>query len=275
MTDLRGATVLVTGASAGIGAAVARRFAREGANLVLVARGRPALDALATELRDLGGFGAPPLVIPADVGDVDACLRVIDEATQHFGRLDVVVNNAGMHLRGPFADHDARGLGQMVDVNLRGPLVLTRAALPYLQASPVGAVVQVASLAGCVPLPNSATYSSTKAGLRFLSLALAEELRGSGVRVAVVNPGPVDTGFIMDDLDSVSDLTFSQPLSTADAVAAVVVDAARGGADEVCIPALSGRLTTVTYLFPGLARALRPWLERRGRAAKARLRARG
>jgi hypothetical protein len=183
------------------------------------------------------------------------------------------VNNAALHHRGPVSSVAPEDLVAMVDVNLRAVVDLTVRALPHLRARGGGVVVQVASLAGCVPTPGSATYSATKFGVRAFSRALDEELRGSGVRIKVVSPGPVDTGFILDDLEHVTDLTLSQPMSTAGEVAEAVLDVMVNDAFEIKMPAASGVLTTLGYVAPGLARLLRPMLERKGRAAKARLRA--
>ena len=262
-----GKVVVITGASAGIGEAAARRFAAEGAWIVPVARGAERLEAVAASLRT-GGARVHPIV--ADVGDPADCARIIEETAAAFGRIDVLVNNAGMHFRGPFADKDPAGLAAMVDVNLRSPVLLIGLALSHLRETR-GAIDNVASLAGRVPLAGSATYSATKFGLRALSLALHEELASLGVRVSVVSPGPVDTGFIRDELHTVSDLTLSQPMSTADQVAAAVVDCAWTGEAEVAMPRVSGWLTTLGYVWPGLSRALRPLMIRRGRAHRARL----
>ena len=117
-------------------------------------------------------------------------------------------------------------------------------------------------------------YSATKFGLRGFSMALADELRGSGVTVSCVSPGPVDTQFIMAELDSVTDLTMSQPLVTADQVAALVVASAIDGRLERDTPRLSGALATMGYIAPSLRHALRPMLERRGRRNKQKLRER-
>jgi hypothetical protein len=164
-------------------------------------------------------------------------------------------------------------LGVMIDVNLRAPILLSRMVLPYLQEAGGGAIVQVASLAGRVEVPGSATYSASKFGLRAFSRALGEELAGSGITVSVVSPGPVSTPFILQDLDRVTDLTLSQPMSTAEDVARRIVRAAAEGRVEYVVPAASRYLTTLGYLSP-LARAwIRPWMERRGRQHRARLEA--
>jgi short-subunit dehydrogenase len=263
-------TVVITGASAGIGLACARQFARAGANLVIVARGATELERARAELARLG----PVLAIAADVAHADAPARIVAATLAEFGALHVLVNNAGMHARGELADQDADDLAAMVDVNLRAPIVLTRHALPHLVASGRGAIVNVASLAGKVPTAGGVVYSATKFGLRAFSMALADELRGRGVTVSCVSPGPVDTQFIMAELDTVSDLTMSQPLVSADAVAALVLASARDGRAERSTPRLSGALATLGYVAPSVRRLLRPLLERRGRRNKARLRAR-
>ena len=266
-----GKVVVITGATAGIGEACARKFASEGARVVLVARGQEALDRVSAEI---GAAGGACLAVPTDVGDDAALSALIERTVAEYGALDVLVNNAGLHYRGPFAERTPEELARMVDVNLRSPVLLTALALPHLRASGAGRVINVASLAGCVPTPGSAVYSATKFGLRALGYAMSEELRHENVVVSAVSPGPVDTGFIMTDLDNVTDLTFSQPIRTADQVADAVLDCAADGKLERKLPLASGYLTTIGYLFPRLARALRPMLERRGARTKARLRRR-
>ena len=264
-----GVTVLITGASLGVGAACARAFADKGANLVLIARRREPLERIAGEI------DRPERVMTAalDVSDHAAFQSLLEEVLARFGSIDILVNNAGFHQRGPFEQVSPEDLGRMVDVNLKAPVVLTRLCLPHLKQSRRAAVINVASLAGRTPVPGSATYSATKFGLRALGLALAEEMRESGIKFASVSPGPIDTGFIMDDIDEVTDLTFSQPISTAEEVAEAVVALVDNRRLDQPMPAISGYLTTLSYLFPSLGRALRPMLERKGRRTKARLKA--
>lgn len=262
-------TVILTGASAGVGAATARKFAEAGANLVLVARGKKQLEAIAEELRDKSQVE----IFAMDVADAEACVNVFKKADFEFGRVDILINNAGFHQRGNVDSVSAEDLGRMIDVNLRAPIMLTRIALPYLRDAGGGAVINVGSLAGRTPVPGSAAYSASKAGLRAFTYAIADELRDSGIKFAVVSPGPIDTGFIMSDIDAVSDLTFSQPLSTAEEVAQTILDLCGNRQAEQSMPPLSGLLTTATYLFPWLGRAVRPRLAAKGRSVKKKLKA--
>jgi short-subunit dehydrogenase len=258
--------VLITGASTGIGAAAARMFAAEGARVVLAARSRAALDTLASELRAAGHEAE---VVSTDVADMEAMRRLVARAVEWGGRLDVLVNNAGVNHRGEIEHLSPEQLAQLVQVNLAAPIVLCRLCLPHLKQHR-GAIVNVASLAGRIPVVHEATYSATKFGLRAFSFALAEELAPLGVRVSVVSPGPVDTGFIMEDLDHVPDLVFSQPMSTAEQIAELVIECAVDGRIERMRPEFGARMATLGYLFPALRRALTPMMERRGRVAKQR-----
>lgn len=259
-------TAVITGASAGVGAATARAFAAEGANLVLAARSADKLQALAGEL------GA--IAVAADVTQAHAAQTLVERTVETYGGLDVLVNNAGCNNRGPVASLEPEALAQIIDTNLRAPILLTRTALPHLQAAD-GAVVNVASIAGQMPLPDEATYSASKFGLRAFTYALAGELAGSGVSASVVSPGPIETGFILDDPDSVPDIVFSQPMSTAAEIADLIVACAVDGRTERSQPYSSHLTATLGYLFPRLPPLLRPALERKGRRAKQRYLAHG
>jgi len=260
-------TVIITGGSEGVGAAAARKFAAAGANLMLVARGKRNLELIADELRDKTRVE----IFAMDVSDPEACVDLFKKAEFEYGRVDILVNNAGYHQRGPAESVDARDLGKMVDVNLKAPIMLSRIALPYLRESDGGAIINVGSLAGRTPVPYSAAYSASKSGLRAFTYAMFEELRDSGIKMAVVSPGPIDTGFIMSNIDEVSDLTFSQPISTAEDVAQAVLDLCGNKQREKSLPAISGLLTTIMYLLPWLGRLVRPLFERKGASVKRKL----
>jgi short-subunit dehydrogenase len=263
-------TVIITGGSEGVGAAVARSFADAGANLMLVARGKRNLESVAEELRDKTRVE----IFAMDVSDPEACVDVFRKTEFEFGRVDILINNAGFHKRGPAESVDPADLGKMIDVNLKAPIMLTRIALPYLREAGGGAIINVGSLAGRTYVPNSAAYSASKNGLRAFTYSLYEELRDSGIKVAVVSPGPISTGFILADIDQTSDVTFSQPMSTPEEVAQVILDLCGSNRREQSMPAMSGFLTTVMYLMPWLGPLMLPVLIRKGARVKRRLKAR-
>jgi short-subunit dehydrogenase len=268
-----GKVVLITGASRpdGIGAAAAQRFADEGASVAITARGAAGLEAVAARIRERGGTAR---AFPADLGDPAACEALLGAVVEALGGLDVLVNNAGANVRGAVEKQDPAALANIIQVNLVAPIVLTRLAIPRLRARGGGSVVQVASIAGQIPLDGEATYSASKHGLRAFSFALREELAGSGIHVAVVSPGPVETGFLLDEIDDVPDIVFGNPMSTADEVAALIVESAVDGRRERTIPVSTGVLARLGAALPPLRRAFVPSIERRGKAAKEAFRAR-
>jgi short-subunit dehydrogenase len=253
---------LVTGASSGIGLAVARKWIQGGGRVALVARSRDRLDQVA---RELGPERA--VSFPLDVRDRPALLGLPKKVVDRFGRLDVVVQSAGVNFRGPLLERSVEELAAVLEANLLSPVLLTRAALPFLKAG--GAVVNIASLAGKVPVPHEAAYSASKAGLRAFGRALEAELREARIAVSTICPGPVDTGFLADT-EQVPDLVFSQPMSSAERVADETLRAIDAGLKEVDVPRLSGVLATLGYLYPSLFAALRPVLEMRGARNKRR-----
>lgn len=268
LSTFKNKTVLITGASAGVGEACARYFAHAGANLALVARGEAALHKIADELREL----TQVLTITADVTETASCKNIVEQVVNRFSDIHLLINNAGVHHRGEFSTVHADHVAAMVDVNLRAPLYLTALVLPYIKQTGEGAIVMVGSLAGRAPLQGAATYAATKGGLRAFTYALADELRDSAIAVAVVSPGPINTGFIMDSIDEVEDIVYSQPMSTAEAVAENIGKLAMGQQVEITMTWFAGKLTTLGYLFPSLRRVLRKALYAKGRKNKDKYR---
>jgi NAD(P)-dependent dehydrogenase (short-subunit alcohol dehydrogenase family) len=175
---------LVTGGSSGIGLAIARMLRDEGFGLTLVSRRTEKIEAAAQEL------GAT--AVAADVGEADECARAVEQHRSQFGRLDVLVNSAGVGIAGTVADLPAKHFDLQVGVNLRGLFLVTQAAIPLLRESH-GLVVNLASIAGTLPTPGLATYGATKAAVISLTKSLNEELDGDGVRAVAICPGFVDT----------------------------------------------------------------------------------
>ncbi len=175
---------LVTGGSSGIGLAVARLLRDEGYDLTLVSRTPEKIEAAAADL------GATAVV--ANVADPDDCARAVAEHRERFGRLDVLVNSAGVGIGGLVEYLDLKKLDLQLDVNLRGLFLVTQAAIPLLRETR-GWIVNLASIAGTLPTPGLATYSATKAAVIALTRSLNAELDAAGVRAIAICPGLVDT----------------------------------------------------------------------------------
>ncbi|MCF6436273.1 SDR family NAD(P)-dependent oxidoreductase [Pseudoalteromonas sp. MMG022] len=273
MTEYTYPTILITGASKGVGAACAHAYANaypQGVNLVLVARNLAPLEQVKMQLASY--TNCQVLLVQADVASLGDCERIIAQTVEQFNNINVLVNNAGLHHRGEFCKLHAQQVAAMVDVNLRAPLVLTSLVLEHMQADGPNAVVMVGSLAGLTPLQGAATYSGTKAGLRAFTYALHDELASQHTNIAVVSPGPIDTGFIMDEIDQVEDIVYSQPMSSAEQVADAVVRLSQSDKTEIAMPKASGKLATFSYLFPRFRRSVRGLLYRIGAKNKAKYR---
>ena len=190
---LQGTVALVTGASSGIGEATAVALAERGARVAIVARRRDRLESLADRIGD----GA--LVIEADVTQVEQAERAVGQTADELGRLDILINNAGVMLLGPVQDAPLEEWERMIDVNVNGLLYCARAALPHLIAAAedgprqVADMVNISSVAGRVARRGSGVYNLTKFGVGAFSESLRQEVAGRHVRVALVEPGAVDT----------------------------------------------------------------------------------
>ena len=181
---------IVTGAGRGIGRAVAEALAGQGATVVLAARTRSELAAVAETIRNAGGQA---LAVPTDVTQDAHVGALVDQAVGQFGRVDILVTAAGVAAFGPVAGAKVEDWDPMLAVNLRAVMVSCRAVLPPMIRQRSGTIVNVSSVAASRPIAGAAAYAATKAGVVAWSRVLAEELRADGVRVGVISPGAVDT----------------------------------------------------------------------------------
>jgi short-subunit dehydrogenase len=254
--ELRGSTALVTGASAGIGLAVARRLAQSGANLVLAARRPEPLEEAAASLRALG---VKTIAVPTDVSHLDALEALVDRAIGEFGNIDVLVNNAGVEAFRPFEELPLDRIADTIAVNLTAALQLTRLVIPHMLRAGRGHVVNMASTAGKFGIAYGATYGTTKAGLVNFSHALRAEYHGRGISTSAICPGFTEQGGIYDRMrqQSASQSPFLVGSTTAERVAEAVVRAIERDQAELIVnwPPLRP-LTAFVALFPTLGGAL-------------------
>ena len=190
--DLAGKVVFITGGSRGLGLALARRFAEEGARLAITARSEEDLQAAAADLR---GRGANVLAVPSDVREEAQAQSVVERIVDHFGRLDVLVNNAGVIQVGPLAEMEKADFAEAMETHFWGAYHCTQAALPHLgRPEPSARIVNIASVGGLVAVPHLAPYSASKFALVGYSDGLRAELAGRGIQVTTVCPGLMRTG---------------------------------------------------------------------------------
>jgi NADP-dependent 3-hydroxy acid dehydrogenase YdfG len=203
---LSGTVALVTGASSGIGQAAAADLAARGASVALVARRTDRLEELSSQITDGGGKA---LTITADVTDQEQAKAAVARTVEELGRLDTVVNNAGVMLLGPIVDAPSEEWDRMVDLNVKGLLYVAHAALPHLLAAAeqgprqVADLVNISSVAGRVARNGSGVYNATKHAVGAFSESLRQEVTGRHVRVSLVEPGAVDTELASHNRDEI------------------------------------------------------------------------
>ena len=217
---LSGKTAIITGAARGIGAAIARTFSKEGANLVLADIDEAALRSLADEL------GGLPVV--ADISSEEGAASVVDAAVKEFGSLEILVNNAGIARDGIILRMKAEAFDDVIRVNLRGPFLMSRAAAKQMIKARYGKIINIASVVGLIGNAGQANYSASKGGLIALTMTLAKELGGRGIRVNAIAPGFIQT-----------EMTESLPeAATAGFLNKVLLGGAAGSPEDVAETAL-------------------------------------
>ena len=236
---LSGEVALVTGASSGIGAATAHELAGRGANLVLAAR---RTDALERQVRAIERAGGRAIAVPTDLTDPEQVKRLVASARGAFGRIDVLVNNAGAIWSKRLSNTSLEEIDALVDTNLLSMILLTREVLPEMIARRHGAVISVGSVAG--RLAVEPLYSATKFGVRGFSVALRRQVAGSGVSVSVVEPGNIRTA-----MTAGIDKGLPEPELVARTIADLVVHPRR----EVIVPRRHQLLIWIEHVLPDVA----------------------
>jgi NAD(P)-dependent dehydrogenase (short-subunit alcohol dehydrogenase family) len=190
---LDGKVAIVTGASKGIGEAIAEALARQGAKVVVSSRKQEAVDAVAERLRK---DGLEATGIAAHMGDMEQVKRLLDKTVQHYGGVDIIVNNAAINpVFGPIVEADARAFDKIMDVNVKGPMELSKWAYPVMKARGGGAVINISSIEGIRPGLGLGMYSISKSALIALTKVMAREWGSDQIRVNVICPGLVRTKF--------------------------------------------------------------------------------
>jgi NAD(P)-dependent dehydrogenase (short-subunit alcohol dehydrogenase family) len=236
---LAGEVAIVTGASSGIGAATAKELGRRGAVVVLAARRVNELEAQASAIT---GAGYRAVAIPADVTDAVQVTRLLERTVELFGRVDVLVNNAGLAWREPYIENSTEQITHIVNVNLLGAILMTHAILPGMLERHRGAIIFVASVAAHIAVDP--LYCATKFGLRGFSLSLYRELANSGVSASVVSPG-----FVSTPMNRHMQLHMPGPELVAKTIADLAVHPRR----EVVVPFYYRPLIAGERLFPWVA----------------------
>lgn len=244
--QLAGKVAIVTGASHGIGRATASALAARGVTVVAAGLNDEELVSLTEEI---GGSW-----LGVDVRDPAHADDLVKHAIDRHGRVDVVVANAGIGHAGDVADMTAERICDLVDINVRAPMLLARAALPPMRAQGAGALVFISSIAAGVLVPRESVYSATKAAVEAFAEPLREELRGSGITVSTVAPGVVATRFF-DDRGEPYERRFPRPVSP-DVIAGAVVRSVEGGRRHTVVPRWLGVAPRVRAVAPRLYRTL-------------------
>ena len=261
MTTIAGKTILLTGASGGIGAPLARMLAKQGATIVGVSRSPKKLEQLSAEIEALGGKA---VIVPWDISCVEKLPNLLQECDRLVDRVDILINNAGIQIYRAFPDYSLAELQKVIAVNLQAPMELTRLMLPEMLSRNRGHIVNLASLAGKTGHPYDSIYSASKAGLLMWGDAVRQELADTEVRMTTVCPGYVESAGLLADtgIPAPRLAGASQP----EAVAKAIVRAIAHDWAEIVVngnPLMTGMtklLLANEQLFPGLRDLVNRWL---------------
>ncbi|MBQ0907804.1 3-ketoacyl-ACP reductase [Flavobacterium sp. F-328] len=190
MTDLKNKTALVTGAGKGIGKAIALALAKEGVNVILVARTQEEIDSVAAKVRSLR---VKALAVTADVADINSVNAAVEKALNEFGAIDILINNAGIASFGKFLELEPTDWERIIQVNLMGPYYVTRAVVPNMIERQTGDIINISSTAGLAGNAMTSAYSASKFALLGLTDSLMQEMRKHNIRVTALTPSTVAT----------------------------------------------------------------------------------
>ncbi len=227
---LDGQVALITGASAGIGAAIARRFMREGADLVVVARRVARLEALAEQAQQLGRVCR---FVIGDVREEETADRAMQATLEHFGKLDILVNNVGVGVYKQLEETSPDDYDTMMDSNMRSTFLFTRYAVPVLTRQGSGVIINVSSMAGVMGFPGEAVYCATKFAQVGFTQALDRELRPRGIKVGVLCPGGVKTEFAIGTGRTEEGVATSEMLEAEDVAEAALLMASQSAGSRI------------------------------------------
>ncbi len=230
-------TAIVTGASRGIGKAIALKLAELHYNLVIVGRTAGLLDQLKSQIEESGGSC---LTIEADLGHENTPGNIIKEAVSHFGQIDVLVNNAGISHSGAIAETDLNTWNRMHTVNARAPFFLCRAAIPHLKKSTNPVIINIGSVVGFKGYEDQSAYASSKHALTGFTKVLAKEVQKDGIKVHLISPGGVDTEMVREMRPDIDTKQLIQADEIAEIVEFLLTRKGRGTIDHLYIRRQSG-----------------------------------
>lgn len=221
--NIEGKVVVITGASSGLGEETARHLSEKGASVVLGARRSERIESLADEIKETGGKA---LAVTTDVTKRDQVKQLVDSAVDEFGRVDVMLNNAGLMPLSQIESLKVDEWNQMIDVNIKGVLYGIAAALPYMKEQKSGQFINISSVAGHKIFPGSAVYSATKSAVRVISEGLRQEVKDYNIRTTIISPGAVKTELLEhisdDDIQEANQEYVGQVGLTPDAFARLI-----------------------------------------------------
>ncbi|MCX7942054.1 MAG: SDR family oxidoreductase [Dictyoglomaceae bacterium] len=215
MISLKGKIALITGASRGIGRAISKALAQEGVNLAINSRAEEGLLILKNELKD---FGIDILLCPFDLKDPKAPKLIIEKVIEHFGKLDILINNAGIALAKPIMETKEEEWDEIIAVNAKAPFFLCKYAIPYLKKSDMPTIINISSVVGTKGYINQGAYTASKHALMGFTKVLAQEVHDDGIRVHVIAPGGVATDLVTIMRPDIEPETLIKPEEIADII---------------------------------------------------------